>query len=180
MSAGLVYSTIAELLPDNAVVVEETPSHRTLLHDHLPITATDTGFLTTASGALGYGLPAAIGVAMGKPDRKVVAVLGDGSSMYSIQGLWTAARERVPVTFVILDNTQYSAVRTLGAAAGGRNIPGVDLGDLDFVALARGMGCEASTVSRPGELKATLSVALQDERPHLVHVLVDPNPPAMY
>ncbi|HEX6340516.1 benzoylformate decarboxylase [Umezawaea sp.] len=180
ISGGHVYSTIAELLPDNAIVVEETPSHRTLLHDHLPITATDTGFLTTASGALGYGLPAAVGAALARPDRKVVAVIGDGSSMYGIQALWTAVRERAPVTFVILDNAQYSAVRTLGAAAGGRNIPGVDLGGLDFVALAGGMGCPASSVSDPAALKAVLAAALADDGPHLVHVRVDPNPPAMY
>lgn len=180
LSAGFVYSTIAELLPDNAIVVEETPSHRTLLHDHLPITSTDFGFLTTASGALGYGLPAAVGAALARPERKVVAVIGDGSSMYSIQALWTAAREELPVAFVILDNAQYSAVRTLGAAAGGRNIPGVDLGDLDFTALARGMGCAAHTVTQPGELKTALAQAFSDEVPHLVHVVVDQKPPAMY
>ncbi|PRY45193.1 benzoylformate decarboxylase [Umezawaea tangerina] len=180
ISGGYAYATLAELLPDNAIVVEETPSHRTLLHDHLPITSTDTGFLTTASGALGYGLPAAVGVALARPDRKVVAVIGDGSSMYGIQALWTAVREQVPVVFVILDNAQYSAVRTLGAAAGGRNIPGVDLGGLDFVALAEGMGCPARSVTDPADLKAALAAALADDGPHLVHVRVDPDPPTMY
>jgi benzoylformate decarboxylase len=180
MSAGYVFATIAELLPHNAIVVEETPSHRNLMHDHLAITATDTGFLTTASGALGYGLPAAVGAALARPDRRVVAVIGDGSTMYSVQALWTAARERLPVTVVVLDNSQYAAVRILGAAAGGENIPGVDLGGLDFVALAGGMGCAARLVSHPAELKEALSAALADDRPNLLHVRVDQNAPTMY
>ncbi|QFZ21164.1 benzoylformate decarboxylase [Saccharothrix syringae] len=180
ISAGQVYSLLAELVPDDAIVVEETPSHRSLLHDHLPITATDTGFLTTASGALGYGLPAAVGAALARPDRKVVAVIGDGSSMYGIQALWTAVRERAAVAFVILDNSRYSAVHTLGAAAGGRNLPGVDLGGLDFVALAEGMGCAARAVTDPAGLKDALADALAADEPRLVHVRIDPNPPAMY
>ncbi|MBO4275357.1 benzoylformate decarboxylase [Microbispora triticiradicis] len=180
ITAAEVYATLAELLPADAIVVEETPSHRSVLHDHLPITATDTGFLTTASGALGYGLPAAVGAALARPGRRVVAVLGDGSAMFGIQALWTAARERTPVTFVILDNTRYAAVRLLGEASGGTGIPGVDLGGLDFVALAQGMGCAARYVSEPAEVKSALAAALADDRPHLLHVRTDPAPPRMY
>ncbi|WP_220502314.1 benzoylformate decarboxylase [Microbispora sp. H10670] len=180
ITAAEVYATLAELLPADAIVVEETPSHRSVLHDHLPITATDTGFLTTASGALGYGLPAAVGAALARPGRRVVAVLGDGSAMFGIQALWTAARERTPVTFVILDNTRYAAVRLLGEASGGTGIPGVDLGGLDFVALAQGMGCAARYVSEPAEMKSALAAALADDRPHLLHVRTDPAPPRMY
>ncbi|MEU8197132.1 benzoylformate decarboxylase [Microbispora amethystogenes] len=180
ISAAEVYATLAELLPADAIVVEETPSHRSVLHDHLPITATDTGFLTTASGALGYGLPAAVGAALARPGRRVVAVLGDGSAMFGIQALWTAAREGTPVTFVILDNSRYAAVRLLGEAAGGTGIPGVDLGGLDFVALAQGMGCAARYVTEPAEVKSALAAALADDRPHLLHVRTDPAPPRMY
>jgi benzoylformate decarboxylase len=180
VSAAYAYATLAELLPEDAIVVEETPSHRNLLHDHLPITATDTGFLTTAGGALGYGMPAAVGAALARPERKVVAVLGDGASMYSIQALWTAAREHLPVTFVILDNTQYAAVRILGEVAGGSKVPGVDLGGLDFAGLAAAMGCAAHQVERPGELKAAFAAALADPRPTVVHVRVDPNPDELY
>jgi benzoylformate decarboxylase len=180
ISPEYAYATLAELLPDNAIVVEETPSHRTALHDHLPIKSTDTGFLTVASGTLGYGLPAAIGAAMARPERKVVAVIGDGSSMYSIQALWTAAREHVPVTFVILDNSQYAAVRILGEAAGGEKVPGVDLGGIDFVALAGSLGCVTHYVEQPDELKTALSAALAEDRPTLLHVRVDPDPQVLY
>jgi benzoylformate decarboxylase len=180
ISPEFAYATLAELLPDDAIVVEETPSHRTALHDHLPITSTDTGFLTVASGTLGYGLPAAIGAAMARPERKVVAVIGDGSSMYCVQALWTAAQQHVPVTFVILDNSQYAAVRILGEAAGGEKVPGVDLGGIDFAALAGSLGCATRYVEHPSELKPALSVALADDRPTLLHVRVDPNPQVLY
>ncbi|SFP48465.1 benzoylformate decarboxylase [Amycolatopsis arida] len=174
LTAAHVYATLADLLPPGAILVEETPSHRPELHDHLPITARDTGFLTVASGTLGYGLPAAVGAALARPERKVVAVLGDGSSMYGIQALWTAATEHVPLTCVILDNAQYAAVRILGEAAGSPKVPGVDLGGIDFGALARGMGCAARRVSRPEELAPALTAALADPAPNVLHVEVDP------
>jgi benzoylformate decarboxylase len=180
ISPEFAYATLAEMLPDNAIVVEETPSHRNVLHDHLPITSTDTGFLTVASGTLGYGLSAAVGAAIALPDRKVVAVIGDGSSMYSIQALWTAAREHVPMTFVILDNSQYAAVRILGEAAGGEKVPGTELGGIDFAALAGSLGCVSHHVEHPGELKAALAAALADDRPNLLHVRVDPDPKVLY
>jgi benzoylformate decarboxylase len=180
ISGGFAYATLAKLLPDNATVVEETPSHRPALQKHLPITATDTGFLTVASGTLGYGLPAAIGAALARPDRRVVAVLGDGSSMYAIQALWTAAQEHLPVTFLILDNSQYAAVRILGEAAGGEKVPGVDLGAINFVALANGLGCASRYVSDPADLAPALATALADERPNLLHVRVDPDPEVLY
>jgi benzoylformate decarboxylase len=180
ISPEFAYATLSELLPDNAIVVEETPSHRNNLHDYLPITSTDTGFLTMASGTLGYGLPAAVGAAIAVPERKVVAVIGDGSSMYAIQALWTAAQELVPVTFVIFDNSQYAAVRILGQAAGGEKVPGTELGGIDFVALAESLGCVASRVEQPGELKAALTTALADDRPNLLHIRIDPDPKALY
>lgn len=180
ISPDFAYATLAEVLPDNAIVVEEAPSHRNELHDHLPITSTDSGFLAGASGTLGYALPAAVGAALARPDRKVVAVLGDGSSMYCIQALWTAAQQNLPVTFVIFDNAQYAAVRILGEAAGGEKVPGVDLGGIDFPALAKSMGLETSVVERAEDLKPTLEAALPDERPHLVHVRIDPNPRKLY
>ncbi|MGW4483268.1 benzoylformate decarboxylase [Amycolatopsis sp. NPDC004368] len=180
ISPDFAYATVAELLPDNAIVVEETPSHRNCLHDHLPITSTDTGFLTVASGTLGYGLPAAVGAALGRPDRKVVAVLGDGSSMYCVQALWTAARENVPVTFVVLDNAQYAAVRILGESAGGKKVPGTELGGIDFAQLAQSMGVPARTVEEGADLRAALAGALAENGPALVHVKVDPNPQKLY
>ncbi|SFW61532.1 benzoylformate decarboxylase [Amycolatopsis australiensis] len=172
LTGEYVYATLADLLPDNALVVEEAPSHRGVLHDHLPITATDTGFLTMASGTLGYGVPGAVGAALARPDRTVVGVVGDGSSMYGIQALWTAARQDLPVTIVILDNSEYAAVRILGDAIGGEKLPGTALGGIDFAALAASMGCEGVQVTEPSGLAPALTTALADKRPTLVHVRV--------
>ncbi|GAB3461506.1 benzoylformate decarboxylase [Actinophytocola sediminis] len=174
-----VFATLAELVPAEALLVEEIPSHLLVRREYLPVRALRTGLLSTGGGALGYGLPAAVGAALGAPDRKVVAVLGDGSSMYSIQGLWTAAREHLPVTFVILDNAQYAAVDILAGPENGK-MPGVELGGIDFVALAGGMGLATHLVSQADELKPAMTEALADERPTLVHVRVDPNPTVLY
>ncbi|HEU5471686.1 MAG TPA: benzoylformate decarboxylase [Actinophytocola sp.] len=180
LPVSYVFAELAEQLPRDAILVEEVPSHLNVRRAHLPVRATRTGLLSTASGTLGYGLPAAVGAALGCPDRRVVAVLGDGSSMYGIQALWTAARENVPVTFVILDNAQYAAVRILAESDGGAKMPGVELGGIDFVALAAGMGCATHYVEHPDELRAALAKALADDRPTLLHVRVDPDPHPLY
>jgi benzoylformate decarboxylase len=180
ITASWVFSTLADEVPEDAILVEEIPSHLLVRREYMPVRAPHTGLLSTGGGALGYGLPAAVGAALGAPGRKVVAVLGDGSSMYSIQALWTAAREHLPVTFVILDNNQYAAVDILAGADGGAKVPGVELGGIDFTALATGMGCRAHRVEHPHELKSALTSALADDRPTVVHVHVDPNPHQLY
>jgi benzoylformate decarboxylase len=174
-----VFSTLADMLPRDVLLVEEIPSHQLVRREYLPVRAMRTGLLSTGGGALGYGLPAAVGAAMGAPDRKVVAVLGDGSSMYSIQALWTAAREDLPVTFVILDNALYAAVDILAGPENGK-MPGVELGGIDFGGLAAGMGLSTHLVTHAEELRPAMIKALADERPTLVHVKVDPNPTALY
>ncbi len=94
----------------------------------------------------GHGLPAAVGVALGKPDRKVIALLGDGSAMYSIQGLWTAAQLRLPICFVIVNNRRYEALQHFARRFDLKQAVGTDLGGIDFVAVARSMGCEGVRV----------------------------------
>lgn len=170
MSAAYVLAEVRAALPADAVVVEEAPSHRNDLHDHFPITSRDGGFLAAASGALGYAIGAAVGVALAEPQRPVWALLGDGSSMYGFQAVWTAVREQAPVTFVILDNSQYAAVAVL--SGGQEKLPGVDLGGTDFAAVARGLGCPATTVREPAELAAALAEPVSG--PRLLHVHVDP------
>jgi len=180
IQVSAVFAELAEQLDENTILVEEVPSHLNVRREYLPVRARGTGLLSTPSGTLGYALPAAIGAAMARPDRRVVAVLGDGSSMYSIQALWTAAREHVPVTFVILDNAAYAAVRILADSDNGAKVPGVDLGGIDFVALAAAQGCAAHLVEHPQELRPALAKALADDRPTLVHVKVDPDPHPLY
>jgi benzoylformate decarboxylase len=172
MSAAYVYDTLAGVLPPDALVVEEAPSHRGDLHDHLPIRARGAGFLTMASGSLGFGLAAAVGAQLAQPGRKVVSVVGDGSSMYGIQALWSAAREHTPVTFVVLDNARYRAVADHAALQGGTKIPGIELGELDFARLARSMGCAGRYVDDPAALPDELKRALDENAPVVLHVKV--------
>jgi benzoylformate decarboxylase len=171
MSAPYVLTVLNELLPENAVVVEEVPSHRQDLHDYFPI-RTPGNFLTEQSGVLGYSLSAAVGVQLAQPDRPVVGIVGDGSSMYSIQGLWTAAQEHLPVTWVVLDNGQYGAVRSHAKDFGLGKIPGTELGGIDFVHLAQGLGCEGVLVESAEELAAAFTAALASDRPTVLHVKV--------
>lgn len=172
MSSAYVFDALTGLLPQDGLVVEEAPSLRQDLQEHLTISAKGGGFLTMASGVLGYGLPAAVGAKMARPDRPVVGLIGDGSSMYGIQALWTAAQEHVAAVFVILDNREYGAVRRHAATSLGSKVPGQDLGGLDFVPMARSMGCDAVLVERPDELAPAIKTALGSSAPTLVHVRI--------
>jgi benzoylformate decarboxylase len=164
--------TIATTMPRNAVVVEEAPSHRNALHEYFLIRASG-GFYACASGGLGWALPAAVGAALADSSRKVIAVLGDGSSLYTIQGLWTAAQHRLPISFVILNNAGYAAVKSLGARLGIPHMPGSDVEGVDFVDVARGFGCRGSRVERAAQLAPALAQAFASSEPWLVDVRMD-------
>jgi benzoylformate decarboxylase len=163
---------IAKLRPAGSIVVEEAPSSRGPLHDYLPITEPDT-FYTCASGGLGHGLPAAVGVALGRPGAKVIAILGDGSSMYSIQALWSAAQHELPIAFVIIKNGGYDALSEFGAHFGMKELPGVRLPGIDFGGLARSQGVPALSVARGEDLDAALRTAFESRSPMLVEVSVE-------
>ncbi|GAB2998270.1 benzoylformate decarboxylase [Amycolatopsis acidiphila] len=121
-----------------------------------------------AAGGLGFGMPAAVGMAMGLPDRPVVAVIGDGSANYGITALWTAAQYRVPVTFVILRNGTYGALRWFGQVLGTPDVPGTEIPGLDFVPIAEGYGVPATTVTGAEDLRAQLKTA--SAGPRLIQV----------
>jgi benzoylformate decarboxylase len=163
---------VARLRPEGSVIVEEAPSSRAPMHAYLPITNED-GFYTCASGGLGHGLPAAIGVALARPRDKIIAFLGDGSSMYSIQGLWTAARLELPISFVICNNSRYQALHHFAHVFGMQEPVGTSLPDIDFCSIARGMGVKAVRVESSDALDAALKASFTSSRPNLVEVLVD-------
>jgi benzoylformate decarboxylase len=172
MSVAFVMQTLAEIRDPAAIVVEEAPSARQSMQSYLPIVRSET-FYTTCSGGLGYAMPAAVGVALGKPDAKVIGLIGDGSSMYSIQALWSAAQLALPITFIVLKNRRYAALREFAPTFGfGPDEPltGTELPDIDFVALARGQGCRGVSVNRAQDLRDTLLDALQASVPTLVEV----------
>ena len=174
---------IAALRPAHSILVEEAPSSRAALHDYLPIIERD-GFHTCASGGLGHGLPAAIGVALAQqdthslqqadapPQRKVIALLGDGSAMYAIQGLWSAAALGTPVAFIIVNNRSYQALAEFGQHFGIATLPCVQLGGLDFCALASAQGLRALRVERAADLNAALQQVFSATVPMLLEVCV--------
>lgn len=162
---------IAALRPRNSIVVEEAPSSRAPMHDRLPILDRD-GFYTCASGGLGHGMAAAVGVALGRPNEHVIAIIGDGSAMYSIQSLWSAAQLGLPMTFVIINNGRYEALIDFGHQFGLESTPGTRLSGIDFVGLARSQGVDAVLVEDVETLDKVLATAFAAPRTMLIEVRV--------
>jgi benzoylformate decarboxylase len=171
--------TLATNMPADAALVEEAPSHRPLMHKHLPMRGQDS-FYTMASGGLGFGLPASVGVALGRPEIRTVCLIGDGSAMYSIQALWTAAQRKLPLTVVVINNAGYGAMRSFSQVMQVRNVPGLDLPGIDFVQIAQGMGCDAIRVSKAAELAPALSRGLAHDGVSLIEVMVESAVPLLY
>jgi benzoylformate decarboxylase len=179
MTGAFVLQMLACALPPNTIVLEEAPSHRSALHDRLPIERPGT-FFAAASGSLGWALPAAVGAALARPGRRVVAILGDGSSMYSIQGLWTAKRFELPIVFVILNNRSYAAMDQFSRYLGFSGAPSFDLAGLDFVAAARTFGCAGVRIDRAADLAAAFDKAFAANAPIVIEVAVDDGADAIY
>ena len=170
MTAAYVLKRIAALRPAQAVIVEEAPTARGPEHDTLPITR-EGGFYTCASGGLGYSLPGAIGVALGQSDQ-VIAILGDGSAMYTIQGLFSAREERADVSFVIVNNAGYAALTGFSAEFGMNHVPGCDLSGIDFAKLAEAQGLPARLVDSVDTLDAALEWSFRQSGPSLLDVRI--------
>jgi benzoylformate decarboxylase len=145
----------------------------------MPMRGQDS-FYTMASGGLGYSLPAAVGMALGRGDRHTVCLIGDGSAMYSIQALWTAAQRKLPLTAVVINNAGYGAMRSFSQVMQVRNVPGLDLPGLDFVRIAEGMGCDAVRVSQSSDLAPALTRGMAHEGTSLIEVMVDTAVPLLY
>ena len=168
---------IGALLPEGAVVIDEGVTSGGYV-----AVATAAGprhdWLNVTGGAIGIGLPLAVGTAVAAPDRKVIGLQADGSSMYTIQALWTHAREQLDTTTVIFNNRQYSILRSelkrVGAAEGPKALDLLDLSrpDIDFTALAQGLGVEAERATTAEEFTAALERALADDGPRLVEAIL--------
>jgi benzoylformate decarboxylase len=171
--------TLAAAMGEKAALVEEVPSHRPIMHQFMPMPGADS-FYTMASGGLGFSLPASVGMALGRPDRRTVCLIGDGSAMYSIQSLWTAAQRKLPLTVVVINNAGYGAMRSFSQVMQVRNVPGLDLPGIDFVKIAEGQGCHAVRVSKAADLAPALKHALSHDGTSLVEVIVDAAVPLLY
>jgi benzoylformate decarboxylase len=167
-------------LPENAVVVDESISSGAGLRQFLKGQGPDSYF-GVRGGGIGWGIPAAIGVKLALPDRPVVALIGDGSALYTAQALWTAAHERLAIVFVVLNNRSYrilkQRLRALGGVAAGRNLyPGMDLTDppVGFLQLAQAFGLQAVAAETLPEAIEAVQRALAAKAPTLIEVAIDP------
>ena len=179
IAAEFLLHALSSAMPDDAVLVEEAPSHRPAMQNFMPMHGQDS-FYTMSSGGLGHGLPAAVGIALGRPGVRTVCLIGDGSAMYSIQALWTAAQRKLPLTVVVLNNLGYGAMRSFSQVMQVRNVPGLDLPDIDFAKIAQGLGCDAARVTKSSELAPALKRALAHAGASLIEVMVDSAVPLLY
>jgi benzoylformate decarboxylase len=171
--------TLSVAMPTDATLVEEAPSHRPAMQKFMPMRGQDS-FYTMASGGLGFGLPAAVGIALAHPQRRTVCLIGDGSAMYSIQALWTAAQRKLPLTVVVINNEGYGAMRSFSRVMQVRKVPGLDLPGIDFVKIAQGLGCDAARVTKAADLAPALQRGLAHDGVSLIEVMVDSAVPVLY
>jgi len=175
IAPSFLAQAIAESVPKHAIVVEEAPTLAPLLSSVLEVNE-PRSFFGLASGGLGFGMGGAVGAALARPGTPIVAVIGDGSAMYAIQALWTAAHLDLPITYVIANNRSYRIIKErLVAMRGTDRFLGMDFTKppLDFVSMANGMGVTARKVDDPSILFEALKQAIASGRPCLLDVVID-------
>jgi acetolactate synthase-1/2/3 large subunit len=180
LTAETAAAVIGTLLPEGAIVSDEANTSGLWL-PAATAGAPPHDWLTLTGGAIGQGLPVATGAAVACPDRSVLALDSDGSAMYTISALWTHAREQLDITTVIFSNRRYAILdlelQRVGAAAGGaaaRSLLDLSRPDLDFAALARGMGVPAARAGSAAAFADELRRALAEPGPHLIEALLSP------
>lgn len=178
MRAGHVLAALAERLPADAIVIEESPSSRPELERRLPA-RTPLGFVSAAMGGLGFAVPATAGLRLACPDRPVVAIVGDGASLYQIQAMWSAARYGAGALWIVLANGRYAVMDRLAERAE-QPAPWPAFEEVDVAAITRGFGCPAQRISDHGELLAVLDEVVptlaQRTEPLLLAVDIEPDP----
>ena len=171
----LLMERIVAALPKDAVIVDEAIVSARNLLSFLPFRER-RGYFGLASGGLGFAMAGAIGVHLAQPHRPLLAIVGDGSAMFSIQALWTAAHLELPITYLIVNNRSYRILKErLIAFHGNHNFLGMDLRkpEIDFVTLAQSLGVEAKRVTDPADIVPVVRQAMDGSRPTLLEVIVD-------
>jgi benzoylformate decarboxylase len=168
-----VYAALSELRPDDAVVVQESPSNFSQLANWWPITK-PSSYFSYSSGGLGFNAPAAVGIALAesakKSPRPVVAFIGDGSFQYSVQSIYTAAQHKLKVVYIVPCNEEYAVLKSFAELEKTPGVPGLDLPGLDIVSTAKGFGCSAVSAKTIQEIKSAFEKALKAEGPTVIAI----------
>jgi benzoylformate decarboxylase len=182
LTAAQVFHALHAVVPADTVLVEESPSNLPDLHAAWPITQPDT-FYTFASGILGWGLPASVGLALAERDsgrnRPVVAVIGDGSFQYSVQSLWTAARLKLPLLVVVLRNEEYCILKSFAVLEDAPGVPGLDIPGFDSVSIAKGYGCHGVRLDDLDAIRKAAARAWNQSAPTVLEVPISAQVPPL-
>jgi benzoylformate decarboxylase len=174
MTASEAFAALGEVFPADGVLVSETMNGAGSMWRHVKFRRPGS-FFFCAAGGLGFCLPAAVGVKLARPERPVLAVSGDGGAQYGIQAFYTAVRYGVAVIFLVFENGEYGVLKGFGEFLGARDLPGLDLGGLDYQAIARGYGLSCTRVDCASELASVVGELLRHAtEPHLVLARVLP------
>ncbi len=172
MSGSEAMAALRDAWPEDGIVVLESPSATNALRNRLRLSRPGSYYFC-ASGGLGFGIAAAVGVQLAQPDRPVVCVLGEGSAQYGITALWTAAAYKVPVTFFVLRNDEYMILKWFATFEQASGVPGLDLPGLDTAAVARAYGVQSADASGREQVADALREAIADrQRPRVVQAPV--------
>ncbi len=164
---------LGQAFPDDGIIILEAPSATLALRNQLRLSRPGSYFFG-AGGGLGFGLAAAVGVQMAQPDRPVVCVIGEGSAQYAITALWSAVAYDVPMTVLVLRNSEYAILKWFAMVEQVENSPGLDLPALDTAAVATGYGVNSTKVEDADSLTEALRTAIASPKPELVEVGVAP------
>ena len=175
LPAEWVMMRMTEKMPADVILVEEGLTSTATLFHYFPFRDRNS-FFGNVSGGIGWGIAAAVGVQVAQPGRRVFAVIGDGSAMYSITALWSAANQKLPVIFVIANNAGYQILKNRLKLFHGNDTPiGMDFDDpaMDIAAIARGFGVPAERVDSPAAFDKAIDTALaRTDGPSLVEVMI--------
>ena len=177
LTPDMVWSALSTVKPADSPLVTESTSTMAQQLRWLPTTR-PASFFATASGGIGWGVPGAVGIALGDRargvKRTVVATIGDGSFQYSVQAIWTAAQHRLPVVFVVMRNEEYSILKSFAVLEKTPGVPGLDLPGLDIASIAAGFGCRAVNVDSAEKLAREFTTALDADGPTVIVVPTKP------
>jgi benzoylformate decarboxylase len=173
LNPSTVHTALAEVFPEDGIVVLESPSSTLALRNQLRLSRPGSYYFS-AGGGLGFGLAASIGVQLAQPDRPVICVIGEGSVQYAVSAFWSAVAYDVPVTFLVVRNEEYAILKWFAEVEGVAGAPGLDLPALDVAAVAAGYGVSTQRVTERDEVRDALEKAIASSKPELIEVPVTP------